>query len=81
MTTATLTAKLSKMNVVYSIFDYNGFNKNVCFSINGMNFEAAFSEGNNIITSFCQILGYDDALQETSRIFFDNFAQLMRHAN
>jgi hypothetical protein len=81
MKISSLISKLTKMNVPFTILEGNGYNKDIEFSINGSIFEASFTEGYPNIQSYCKETGYDNASQETTRYHFDNFAQLLRHAN
>lgn len=82
MKVSSLKSKLSNSNATdVLVFDYNGYNKAICFSINGKRFEAGFSEGKENIENFCTKTGYDDRCQESERMFFDNFNQVLRYAN
>jgi hypothetical protein len=81
MTTSNLISKLTKMNISYSILDYNGYNKELQFVINGFNFSAGFNEGKDLIQNFCREICYDNANQEMQRRFFSNFNQLLNYAN
>jgi len=76
-----LTAKLAKVNVPFQTLEGNGYNKDIQFAINGKTFFAGFIEGKENVTDFCRVIGYDNANQESQRIFFDNFNQVLRHAN
>lgn len=81
MTIKNLIDKLTKMNISYTVLDLNGYNKDVCFSINSMSFKAGFCDGKEIIQDFCREICYDNCNQEMERRFFDNFSQLLRYAN
>ena len=81
MKISTLNNKLSKLNVQTTIVDYNGYNKSLVFTINGKKYEADFNSVHEEVNSFSFSLMYDEANQETQRRFFDNFAQVQRHAN
>jgi len=56
MTTAQLKNKLTKMNIQFTEVDYNGYNKDICFCINNMNFAAGFNAKSEIIEDFSQTL-------------------------
>lgn len=81
MTTQSLQSKLSKMNISYSIIDFNGYNKEIAFSINGLNFKAGFTEGKTIIEDLCREICFDNNTQEMQRRFFGSFNQLLKYAN
>jgi hypothetical protein len=81
MTTAQLKSKLTKMNVSFTEVDYNGYNKDICFSINNMNFAAGYNTKDNEIEDFCRNICFDNDNQETQRRFFRNFNQLLKYAN
>jgi hypothetical protein len=69
------------MNIEYSILNLNGYNKDVNFSINGMSFSAGFTSTEDTVTDFCRNICFDVVNQETQRIFFNNFNQLLKYAN
>jgi hypothetical protein len=81
MTTATLKNKLSKMNISFNETDYNGYNKDINFSINGMNFCAGFNSGNDEIQDFCREICFDNTNQDMQRRFFKNFNELIKYSN
>jgi hypothetical protein len=81
MKLSTLKNKLAKMNIETSVFDYNGFNKELIFVINGVKVQAGFNTDSDKVTDFCTVLGYDNANQEHQRSFFSNFAQVQRYVN
>jgi hypothetical protein len=81
MTTLNLISKLNKINIAYSIIDHNGYNKDIAFSINGLNFKAGFSEGKTVIEDFCREICFDNNTQEMQRRFFGSFNQLLKYAN
>lgn len=81
MTTAQLKNKLTKMNIQFTEVDYNGYNKDICFSINNMNFAAGFNTKSEIIENFSRNICYNVSEQETQRRFFTNFNQLIKYAN
>jgi hypothetical protein len=81
MTTSTLKNKLSKMNISFNETDYNGYNKDICFSINGMNFCAGFELGNDEIQDFCREICFDNTNQDMQRRFFKNFNELIKYSN
>lgn len=81
MTTQNLISKLTKINVNYAIVDYNGYNKDIQFSINGLTFKAGFTINSTIIEDFCREICFDQCTQETQRRFFRNFNQLLKYAN
>lgn len=68
------------MNVEHSILENNGYNKQIKFSINGVIFKAAFTEGKPLIEDFCRELSYDEANQETDRLFFTSLSQVIEYA-
>lgn len=69
------------MGISHTIVDHNGYNKDIEFSINGLNFKAGFNEGQTVIQDFCREICYDKVNQEMQRRFFDNFTQLVKYAN
>jgi hypothetical protein len=81
MTTTNLIAKLTKLNVAYTVLEGNGYNKDISFSINGLNFLAGFYEGQNVVIDFCREICYDNNTQEMQRRFFDNFNKVLKYAN
>lgn len=81
MTTANLISKLTKMNVTYTVVDVNGYNMDIEFSINGLNFSAGFNTSKNIIEDFSRAICYDNVNQEMQRRFFTNFNKLISYAN
>ncbi len=81
MTTAQLKNKLTKMNIQFTEVDYNGYNKDICFCINNMNFAAGFNAKSEIIEDFSRNICYNVSEQETQRRFFTNFNQLIKYAN
>jgi hypothetical protein len=81
MTTANLISKLTKMNVAYTVVDVNGYNMDIEFSINGLNFSAGFNTSKNIIEDFSRAICYDNVNQEMQRRFFTNFNKLISYAN
>jgi hypothetical protein len=82
MTISALQSKLTKSNATnVSTFDYNGYNKALCFSLNGKRFQADYSEGKENIESFSTKTGYDERNQEGERIFFNNFTQVLNYSN
>jgi hypothetical protein len=81
MKISSLISKLTKINVPFTILEGNGYNKDIEFSINGSKFEASFTEGYPNIQYYSKATGYDDASQVTTCFYFDNFAQLLRHAS
>ena len=81
MTTNNLITKLSKLNVSYKILEGNGYNKDISFSINGINFLAGFNECKNVVTDFCREICYDKNSQEMQRRFFENFNKVLKYAN
>jgi hypothetical protein len=80
MTTSTLKNKLSKMFISFNEIDHNGYNKDICFSINGMNFCAGFNSDSNEIQDFCREISFDNTDQEMQRKFFTNFNLLLKYA-
>jgi hypothetical protein len=81
MKLSTLNNKLTKLNAEVTTQDHNGYNMSVVFTINGKSYEADYNKGENNIIGFSFTTGYDDAIQETTRRFFDNFNQVLRHSN
>lgn len=81
MTTANLISKLTKMNVTYTVVDVNGYNMDIEFSINGLNFSAGFNTSKNIIEDLSRAICYDNVNQEMQRRFFTNFNKLISYAN
>ena len=81
MNTANLISKLTKMNVAYTVVDVNGYNMDIEFSINGLNFSAGFNTSKNIIEDFSRAICYDNVNQEMQRRFFTNFNKLISYAN
>jgi hypothetical protein len=81
MKITSLISKLTKMNVPFTILEGNGYNKDIEFSINGSVFEASFTEGYPNIQYYSKETGYDDASQQFTSYYFENFAQVLRHAN
>lgn len=81
MKTETLIQKLTKLNIQNKIVDLNGYNKDMYFKINGLQFVAGISYDGKVITDFCREICFDHANQEMQRRFFANFAALMRYAN
>jgi hypothetical protein len=80
MTVNTLNNKLSKLGITSSVFDYNGYNKAIIFAINNLEVQAKFSDGKDIIESFCVITGYDNLNQERERSFFYSFNKVLSYA-
>jgi len=81
MTTANLISKLNKMNITSTIVDMTGYNKEVQFSINGLNYSADFNIEKMEIESFSRDICFDNTNQEMQRRFFSNFSQLIKYAN
>jgi hypothetical protein len=81
MKVSSLTSKLSKLNIAFVILENNGYNKDVQFSINGLNFKAGFIEGQELIYDYCAEFDFEQDFQETRRRFFSNFKQLLKYAN
>ena len=67
MKVSALQSKLSKLNVTASVFDYNGYNKSIRFSLNGKKFEADYNEGSEKIESISTTTDYDERSQESER--------------
>ena len=80
MTTAQLKNKLAKMNIEFTELDYNGYNKEICFTINNMNFAAGFNTKSEIVEDFCRNICYNNSEQEMQRRFFTNFNKLIKYA-
>jgi hypothetical protein len=80
MTTTNLITKLTKMNIAYTILDYNSYNMDIEFTINGKTFKAGFYEGETEIQDFCRDIVFDVSEQEMRRRFFDNFNQILKYA-
>jgi hypothetical protein len=81
MTTSALISKLTKMNIEYTILDCNGYNMDIAFKINNLNFKAGFIKGENEIQDFCREICFDTSNQEMQRRFFKNFNKLFSYAN
>jgi len=81
MTTTNLISKLNKLGVSHSVSTNNGFNMDICFSINGKSYKAGYTLNNETITDYCRAIGYDQSSQETQRLFFNNFNHVLRNAN
>ena len=81
MKLSSLTSKLSKINVTHTIKHINEYNKDLVFAINGKTFSAGFTALSDTIRYFCTVIGYDHSEQEHQRIFFSNFAAVLRYAN
>jgi hypothetical protein len=81
MTTSTLISKLKKLKISYTIINVNGYNMDISFSINGMNFKAGYFKDENIIQDYCREICYNQSEQEMQRRFFENFNKLIRYAN
>ena len=81
MNTAQLTIKLSKLNIPHSIIDVNEFNKDIKFTINGLEFYAAYTANDNTISDFCRVTAYDKINQEHSYRFFNSLNSVLKYAN
>jgi hypothetical protein len=81
MTTKNLENKLNKMGVNFKIVQYNEFNSDYVFMINGKTYQAGFNVRDNKITDYCRAIGYCQSSQETQRIFFKNFNKVLDNAN
>lgn len=79
MKITSLISKLNKMNVAHEIVNNNGYNADIQFVINGKSFYAGIVEDKDTVQDFCKEIGYDDVNQETQRIFYDNFNQLLKY--
>ena len=75
MKVETLKKRLEKKNIKYNINKFN----DIDFIINGKEYTADIL-GEQV---FCYSLDlyYDNASQETKRIFFDSFQQVIKNAN
>ena len=80
MTTSQLKNKLAKMNIQFTEVDYNGYNKEICFSLNNMNFAAGFNTKSEIIEDFSRNICYNNSEQEMQRRFFTNFNKLIKYS-
>jgi hypothetical protein len=78
MKTSTLKNKLNKLNIEFTI-DSNY--QVIDFTINNKSYSGSLNNDEDEVFGFCAITGYDDASQETTRRFFDNFNQVLRHSN
>lgn len=76
-----LLSKLDKLKIKHNTVDVNGYNKDICFNINGLEFKAGVNGSNSFISDLCREICFDKSEQETQRRFFDNFNQLLRYAN
>ena len=81
MQVTSLASKLNKMNIQNSIVDLNGYNKEVVFSINNMNFSADFNVNANVIESYSRDICFDNTNQEMQRRFFTSLNSLLKYAN
>jgi hypothetical protein len=80
MTVNTLNNKLEKLGITSSVFDYNGYNKAIIFSINNLEIQAKFSDGKENIESFFIVTGYNNLNQERERRFFYSFNKVLSYA-
>lgn len=80
MTTTTLISKLGKMNIPYTIVDFNGYNMDIVFTINGKTFKAGFFKGDTLIQDYCRDISFDNTSQEIIRSIYKNFAAVLRAA-
>lgn len=80
MKLSTLNNKLRKLNVTTATKDINGYNMVLVFTLNGKTYEADYTKGQNEVLGFTFDNGYNEAIQETTRRFFDTFPQVLRHS-
>ncbi len=73
--------KLSKLNVTTTVTDFNGYNKDLNFTINGLNFNAGFVEGKDDVQDFCRVIAFDNTHEEHQRRFFTSFNSLLKYAS
>jgi hypothetical protein len=78
MKTSTLKNKLNKLNIQFTIDNEYQL---IEFTINNKSYSGSLNDNEAEVYGFCAITGYDDASQETTRRFFDNFNQVLRHSN
>jgi hypothetical protein len=78
MKITSLISKLNKMNVSHEIVNNNGYNADIKFTINEKSFYAGIVEGKDTIQDYCREIGYDNANQETQRIFYENINHLLK---
>lgn len=81
MKVLSLVSKLNKMKVPFVVVDVNEYNKDIVFSLNGLQFKAGYVEGSEEVEDFCREICWDNVDQEMQRRFFDNFSQLVKYAN
>lgn len=80
MKATALKNKLNKLNIEFSA-ESNGYNVDLNFIINGINFVADYTENNDEILSFSRIICYDSQTQELQIRTFDNLNQVIKYAN
>ncbi len=80
MKVSTLKNKLTKQNISFEEVDLNGFNKDITFSVNGLDFRAGFDTDKMIVLGYTIVIGYDEASQETQRRFFETLPRALRYA-
>ncbi len=80
MKLASLIAKLAQLGIENKIFDGNGYNKNVVFTVNDTTYYAAFTSSDDTIENICKITGYNQDAQETERKYFANLRQVLKDA-
>ncbi len=78
MKVSTLKNKLNKMGVKFTEICENGYNKDLVFSINNIEFKAGFTK--NTVEDFCREFDFEQDFQETRRRFFKNFNSLLKYS-
>lgn len=78
MKLTSLISRLDKLGIENRIFDGNGYNKNLVFTVNGTTYYASFTS--DAIQDICKITGYNEAAQETDRQYFANLRQVLKDA-
>ncbi len=81
MTTENLITKLTNLNINHSVTDFNGYNMDIDFTINGKLFSASYTIARNVIERWSVNLGYDNTTQESRTREFNSFNQLIAYAN
>ena len=80
MKATALKNKLSKLGIEFTTKS-NGYNVDINFTINKIDFIADHTEDSENIISLIRIINYDKQIQEMQIRSFDNLAQLIKYAN
>ena len=80
MKLTSLISRLGKLGIENRIFDGNGYNKNLAFTVNGTTYYASFTSSDTTIKDICKITGYNQDAQETERQYFVSLRQVLKDA-